>query len=57
LSRRQQEEVEDSEKLWFKDMKRMMKLFKAHHCALDFDKGFVAGEMKPIHQAVLENGG
>ena len=39
-------ERELRQKLQFVDIERMMKKFKTHRCALDFDSGFVNAIMR-----------
>jgi hypothetical protein len=38
--------VTEKQPLLYKAIERLMKKFKAHRCAMDFDGGFVHGELK-----------
>jgi hypothetical protein len=38
--------VAEKQQLLFTEIERLMKDFKVHRCALDFDRGFVNGELK-----------
>jgi hypothetical protein len=36
------------QELHYTEIKRLMKAFKGHRCALDFDRGFVHSELKEV---------
>ena len=40
------EMMAQKQQLLFSEIERLMKKFKTHRCALDFDRGFVNGELK-----------
>jgi hypothetical protein len=40
--------VTEQQPLLYKEIERLMKDFKVHRCALDFDRGFVSAELKCV---------
>ena len=50
----ERERTPKSQELLYSEIERLMKAFKGHRCALDFDRGFVTSQLKEVAQAKNE---